>query len=56
MNIYDVLRKVVKAEQWADFEHQEAVTLINDLESLNVLGTTLNPRQPTVSPHYETKE
>ena len=39
MNIYDVLRKLVEARPWADLERTEAIDLLNELESVNALGT-----------------
>ena len=39
MNIYDVLRRLVEARQFQDYERVEAITLIGDLEQANVLGT-----------------
>lgn len=38
MTIYDVLRKIISGEQWADFQRAEALRLIDDLERLAVLG------------------
>ena len=39
MNIYDVLRKLVDARPWADLERAEALDLLNELETVNALGT-----------------
>ena len=39
MNIYDVFRRLVEARPFQDFERQEALRLLDELEKMNVLGT-----------------
>ena len=40
MNIYDVLRKLVEARPWQEYERQEALTIISEAERMGVFGTT----------------
>jgi hypothetical protein len=41
MNIYDVLRRCVESARWySQADKLEAIQLINELETNNVLGTT----------------
>lgn len=39
MNIYDVLRKIVEARQWSDYEQIEAIEVIEECRRLGVFGT-----------------
>lgn len=40
MNIYDVLRKLIEARPWQDYERAEALDIIKECEHLGVFGTT----------------
>lgn len=40
MDIYDVLRKLVEARGFQQYEQAEALTVIEDCRRLNVFGTT----------------
>jgi len=40
VNIYDVFRRIIEARAFQDHERVEALHLLDELEALNVLGTT----------------
>jgi hypothetical protein len=39
VTIYDVLRRIIQARPFQDYERVEALELLDELEALNVFGT-----------------
>ena len=39
MTIYDVFRRMIEARPFQDFERQEALKLLDELERMNAFGT-----------------